>query len=245
MAGIRADQVRPERGGIHVLYDNYLSDHAGEESDEALRLVLVRDLLPWIPRASARCLDIGCGQGGLVEFLRQRGFTAAYGVDLSREQVEFAHSRGRDFVRRGDVIDFLSEQPREWDVITAFDFLEHLPRDSVLPVLKAVQQSLSRGGLLIARVPNGAGPLSGAIQHSDFTHESTFTARSLSQLGHAAGFASAEFREVPPVVHGVASGLRRAVWSGYAAATRLALGAETGHLRGHLVTGNIMGYLTK
>ena len=233
------EPVAARRRGQSVedLYENYLTGHAGEQSMGALELVLRRDLLPWIPGARTRCLDLGCGQGGLTAYLRDRGYRESYGVDLSEEQVAHAHGMGRAYVVKGDVVDFLAESTGQWGIITAFDFLEHLPRELVLPVLRAVHEALDSGGVFAARVPNGAGPLSGAIQYGDFTHESTFTAGSLRQLSNAAGFSKALFAEAPPVVHGPKSALRRAVWSTY--------GAVTGRVRGHYVTSNIMAYLTK
>ena len=48
---------------MNRLYENYLSDHAGYEDASSLGLVLDRDLLAMIPSRSARCLDLGCGQG--------------------------------------------------------------------------------------------------------------------------------------------------------------------------------------
>jgi 2-polyprenyl-3-methyl-5-hydroxy-6-metoxy-1,4-benzoquinol methylase len=187
-------------------------------------------------------LDLGCGQGGLSRFLREHGITETYGVDISPEQVQEAHALGRDYVSLGSAIDLLAGD-RKWEVVTAFDFFEHLEPKDVLPTLEAVHGALSTRGVLVARVPNAAAPLSGRIQYGDFTHKSVFTARSLQQLANAAGFTRSAFREVPPPVHGGKSAIRRSIWSAYAATVRLALAAESGQLRGHLVTSNIMAYM--
>lgn len=224
------------------LYQNYVSDHAGREQADSLKLVLKRDLLPAIPSLSARCLDLGCGQGGLSRFLREQGITEAYGVDISPEQVQQAHALGRDYVSLGTASGLLGSD-QAWDVITAFDFFEHLEPEEVLPTLEGVRSALCAGGVLVARVPNAAAPLSGRIQYGDFTHKSVFTARSLQQLANAAGFEHLTFREAPPLVHGGKSAIRRSIWSAYAATVRLALAAESGQLRGHLVTSNIMAYM--
>ena len=224
------------------LYENYTSEHAGLQDSDSLTRVLDRDLIRLIPSRQSRCLDLGCGQGGLSALLRARGYTNSHGVDISPEQVAVAHSLGRDFVIEGSVAEYLAESG-SWDVITAFDFLEHLEHTEVLPTLEAIRLALNPSGFLAARVPNAAGPLFGRYQYGDFTHRAAFTQRSLRQLGSAAGFERAEFREVRPIAHGAKSAARRVVWSAFAGATKLALAAESGQLRGHLVTSNLMAYL--
>ena len=228
---------------MNRLYENYLSDHAGYEDASSLGLVLDRDLLAMIPSRSARCLDLGCGQGGLSAYLRERGVSNAFGVDISPEQVSHAHALGRDYVNQSDVADALIGSEDQLDVVTAFDFLEHLDPEAVLPMLEAARGALSKNGIMIARVPNAAGPVYGRIQFGDFTHKSMFTSRSLQQLAKAARFSGADFREVPPLVHGFKSAARRAIWGVFAGSTRVAIAAESGTLRGHLVTSNIMAYL--
>lgn len=228
---------------MNRLYENYITDHAGYEDAASLGLVLDRDLVAMIHSRSARCLDLGCGQGGLSAYLREQGIANAFGVDISPEQVSQAHALGRAYVAQGDVVELLEGGEEQWDVITAFDFLEHLDPDCVLPTLEAVRGVLNPAGIMIARVPNAAGPVYGRIQFGDFTHKSMFTAGSLTQLANTAGFSRAEFRECPPLVHGTKSAARRAIWSVFAGATRLAIAAESGSLRGHLVTSNIMAYL--
>lgn len=170
------------------LYERYASTHAGAEELGSLHVVLARDLLPLLPDRGARCLDLGCGQGGLVAYLRQHGYDNAFGVDISPEQVAVARSLGRDYVAEGDVLATLAESSESWEVLTAFDFFEHLDRQHVVDTLIAARRTLPPGGRLIARVPNAAGPLYGAIQYGDFTHRSHFTQRSLRQLTQVAGF---------------------------------------------------------
>lgn len=228
---------------MNRLYENYLTEHAGQENWASLSLLLDRDLLPRIPSETARCLDLGCGQGGLVAYLREKHVVNSFGVDISPEQVAQAHRLGREYVELGDMDEYLARSDSSWNVATAFDVLEHLDPERVLPLMEVVRGALAPGGLMIARLPNAAGPLSGRIQFGDFTHKSQFTATSLQQLANAAGFSRAEFREVPPPVHGAKSAARRAIWAVYAGSTRLAMAAESGSLHGHYVTSNFMAYL--
>ena len=55
----------------------------------------------------------------------------------------------------------------------------------------------------------------------------------------AAGFESVIVHPCPPVPHGLISIARVTVWKAFSAFCKLALAAETGMIRGHIVTQNI------
>lgn len=155
---------------------------------------LKRDRLPpWlseIPR-DARILDLGCAQGHLLEALRRVGYTRLTGVDLSSELLSSARRLLPETVRliQADLCEWLKEEPDEsFDVVFLHDVLEHLPRESVVDVLRDIRRVLAPGGRLSVRVPNLAG-LSGVfLMASDFTHVTPFTEISLFQVLEASGF---------------------------------------------------------
>ena len=96
---------------------------------------------------------------------------------------------------------------------------------------------------MVVRVPNAAGPLSGGTSTGTSPTIRSSQHGSLAQLANAAGFSDSRCTEVRPMVHGMKSAGRRAVWSAFSAVTKLALAAESGQFRGHIVTSNLMGYL--
>jgi len=221
------------------LYETYASHQAGSSDGEAASLVYRRDIRPLLPApGTGPVLDIGCGQGQLVQLLLADGYDAA-GVDVSAEQVALARAAGLDRVHQGDYRDFLREQAGLLSVVTATDVLEHLTKSEVLDAFDQIVTALAPGGTFVARVPNAASPFGGHIRYGDFTHESSFTARSVRQLGAAAGFESVLALSCPPVAHGLVSAARVAVWRPISVFYRLALAAETGVLRGHIVTQNL------
>lgn len=220
------------------LYSAYASQHAGRANDEAAALVYRRDIRRALPDPGAGPVaDLGCGQGALVRLMLADGYDAE-GIDVSGDQVRLAHEAGTAQVRHGDCRDLLRSQPGRYAAITATDLLEHLAKPAVLATFDQVAEALAPGGVFVARVPNAVSPLGGYIRHGDFTHESSFTARSIRQLAAAAGLVVTEVRPCPPVVHGLASALRAVLWRPFSLAFRLALAAETGTLRGHVVTQN-------
>src|SRR5262249_33151778 len=66
---------------------------------------------------------------------------------------------------------------KTFDVILAFDVLEHLTHDQIARFLDQVANLLAPGGIFIARFPNADSPLSGVYQHADVSH--------ITQIGSA------------------------------------------------------------
>jgi 2-polyprenyl-3-methyl-5-hydroxy-6-metoxy-1,4-benzoquinol methylase len=221
------------------LYEAYASQHAGSGGAAATALVYRRDLrrvLP--PPAAGPVIDIGCGQGELVKLMLGDGY-AAEGIDVSPEQVTLAHSAGIAQVCLGDYLELLGQHPGYFAAVTATDLLEHLTKSEVLRTFDSVARALKPGGVFVARVPNAVSPLGGYIRYGDFTHESWYTAQSVRQLAAAAGLSVTDVRPCPPFAHGVVSAGRAALWKPVSALCKLALAAETGVLRGHIVTQNL------
>jgi 2-polyprenyl-3-methyl-5-hydroxy-6-metoxy-1,4-benzoquinol methylase len=221
------------------LYERYATDHAGT-TEAAASPAVRRDILPHLPAdRGAEILDIGCGQGELVAELHRQGYRRARGVDISPEQVALAHSRGISQVARMDALTALTEASGRLGAVLATDVLEHLRKDEVLETLDAVAGALRPGGVLIARTPNALSPFGGLYQHGDFTHETSFTARSAAQVMRAAGFTQVAVFGCPPIAHSPASAVRRTLWAAVSAGYAVVLATETGSLRGHIVTQNM------
>ncbi|MDX6389665.1 MAG: hypothetical protein QOJ73_728 [Streptosporangiaceae bacterium] len=222
------------------LYEAYASQHASRGSGAATGLIYRRDIRPVLPPPSAgTVVDIGCGQGDLVRLLLEDGY-AARGIDVSPEQVALAHAAGLGQVHRGDYRDLLDAWAGRLAAVTANDLLEHLTKPEVLETFDRVAAALVPGGTFVARVPNAGSPFGGRIRHGDFTHESSYTARSVRQLAAAAGFGSVAVTPCPPIAHGLVSAIRVLIWKVISAFYKIALGAETGVVRGHIVTQNLV-----
>jgi 2-polyprenyl-3-methyl-5-hydroxy-6-metoxy-1,4-benzoquinol methylase len=226
------------------LYDAYSSTHAGISDEAGGAMAFRRDILPHLPEIrNGSIVDLGCGQGQLVKQLIRHGYMNARGIDISPEQVALAHGSGVSQVKLGDYRNGFDGS--ELAVVTATDFFEHLTKYEVLEALDRVHAALRPAGVLILRVPNSVSPFGGNFRYGDVTHETSFTARSLRQLGAAARFDSVTVFACPPPVHGAKSLLRRAVWKAASGTMKLTLAAETGALHGHLVTQNIVAVMRK
>lgn len=226
------------------LYEAYASEHAGQSEEVAGRPAFRQNVLPHLPNdRNAAIVDIGCGQGRLVQQMLNCGYRNASGIDISAEQVALAHTYGVPQVRLGDFREALNGGSMQ--AVTAIDLFEHLSKPEVLEAIDRVYEALLPGGVLIMQVPNAVSPFGGNYRYGDFTHETFFTARSLKQLSAAARFGRAEVFSCPPPRHGIKSSLRSALWRTVSGAMKATLAIETGAVRGHHVTQNVVAVLTK
>jgi SAM-dependent methyltransferase len=116
----------------------------------------VAAFLAWRHFPAERTLDVGCAFGFVVEALRELG-VKAYGVDFSKYAVEHAAAPARDFVQYGDLLAGLPFRDGEFDLVTAFEVLEHLPPASVPAAVRELRRIC--GGHLLASMPSiGSNP---------------------------------------------------------------------------------------
>ena len=241
----------PERNYRTVLYENYVSMQAPEWADDnsrksavwcAAALKRLRDWLP--PDKNAKCLDLGCGDGRFLRALRSAGYSDVSGVDLVPQVVDLARRAGVQ-VTRADLREYLVESREYFDLITAFDVIEHFGKDEVFEVLRLIWKRLKPGGKFILQTPNALSPWASSLRYGDLTHEVIYSPTALASLLRHTGFAKIETRHVRPYFHGLKSviwwPLWRAVLLGYAAWNL----AETGSLLGGVYTRNMMLRATK
>jgi SAM-dependent methyltransferase len=256
-AGVQhGDSPRPDVPAPDIrtrVYERYV--HSRDRSLAPARLEDLRARAPYIERLirahfpsdrNARILDLGCGHGALVYFARRAGYGCTAGVDGSPEQVAEARRLGIEGVQLGDVMDALTALPDDsLDVVVAFDLIEHFSKDELLPLVDEVRRVLKPGGRWIIHTPNAESPFFGRIRYGDITHEQAFTTTSLSQLLLASGIRTVAFFEDTPVVHGVRSAVRYAVWKVARALLRLYLAAETGSSGSGVLTQNLLAVAVK
>jgi SAM-dependent methyltransferase len=183
---------------------------------------------------AARCLDIACGGGIFLYYLKEKDYKNVAGVDISPEQVALA-KQVCDSVFESDIKLFLTNG-KKYDLVTIFSFIEHLTRDEALELLDAVYASLRPGGRVILITPNADSPFASHMRYGDVTHEMIYNQGSLSPLLRASGFTNCRAFETGPVPHGLISGVRWVFWkiiSGCLKAYRL---IEGGTAKGWIFT---------
>jgi 2-polyprenyl-3-methyl-5-hydroxy-6-metoxy-1,4-benzoquinol methylase len=204
------------RGRIYERYaTNFMDSNASFDAAEAERWGRAYDTYfrGWLPYdKTAPIVDLACGGGKLLHFLKRRGYTKLTGVDISPEQVALSR-QVIDNIVQANVLDFLESKPGTFEFITGLDIVEHLHKDEVLRFLDACAAALKPGGRLILQTPNAESPWGAMHRYNDFTHEVGFQPNSLSRIMGLCGFSQIESREAGPVLHGAASAIRCAAWS--------------------------------
>ena len=189
---------------------------------------------------SARILDLGCGHGALLHHLRRLGYRNLSGVDTSAEQIAIAHQTGLATVDEGDIETHLAGLPNaSVDVILLIDVIEHLEPQEMFSVLDDAYRVIKPGGLCIVHVPNAAGISGMDVRYGDFTHEQAFTTGSACQVFSAVGFRRVRCFEDAPSESSAVGLARRAVWELGTLPRRILMAAETGALRGSVLTRNL------
>lgn len=196
---------------------------------------------------TASILDLGCGHGALIYFLRQAGYHNVVGVDVSPEQVAEATRLGIEGIREGNLLETLRNlSDHSQDVVIAFDVIEHFTKDELLSFVDEVLRVLKPGGRWLIHAPNGESPFVGVIRYGDMTHEQAFTRVSLAQLLLSSGFTSVECHESGPVPVGIKSTARWVLWHGIRLFLRVWVAAETGDLgRDAIYTRNLLAVAYK
>jgi SAM-dependent methyltransferase len=112
-----------------------------------------KDILPLLPQNTTTILEIGCGKGETLNWLKSIRFCRTIvGVELSPDVAKVAKEK-IDFVIQGDIENIELPYPDEYfDLILCLDVLEHL-RDPWSTIEK-LTKFLKTGGILIASIPN-------------------------------------------------------------------------------------------
>ena len=165
-------------------------------------------LSPHLPKdKQACCLDLPCGFGNFLFFLKGKGYQDIQGVDLDPKQVELAKLLGLP-AEQGDAFQILSDQVGSFDLITSLDFIEHLDKGKVLEFLSLSFNGLKPGGRIILRAPCGDGPFGAHDAWNDLTHQWGMTSNVVRALLEMHGFENVKILDERPQPGGVVDTMR-------------------------------------
>jgi SAM-dependent methyltransferase len=133
--------ARADRFARHFAYGKLTGD-------PAFAHLLDRQLIP----ATARVLDLGCGQGVLAALLAAAGRDPSRytGVDLGKRDIERAQRACP--AARFIVGDIRTTAFDPADVVVILDVLHYIDYDAQSEVLRRVRAALAAGGVLLLRV---------------------------------------------------------------------------------------------
>ncbi|UYP28923.1 class I SAM-dependent methyltransferase [Pseudomonas sp. Z8(2022)] len=157
------------------------------------------DVISFIDKPAGEVLEIGCGAGGTLSYLKSNGLAQhVVGIDIASSQIEVALRQGVDeaFVSNLDDLEEILHG-RTFDAILMLDVLEHLV--DPWSVLKRISGFLRPGGRAYVSLPNVQSVrvlvplLMGQWRYKelgilDKTHLRFFTKRTAVELLRGAGF---------------------------------------------------------
>lgn len=166
-----------------------------------------RDMLPFVPQASARILDVGCGGGSFGRLLMEGGEREIWGVEPDRRGAEIA-ARHLHKVVHGLFAPGMDLPAAYFDAVVFNDVLEHM-LDPVA-ALKFARSLLVPGGVVVCSIPNvGNFPIVWRlVMHGEWeytergvldrTHLRFFTRSSLAAMLREAGLTVRQLEGINP-----------------------------------------------
>jgi cyclopropane fatty-acyl-phospholipid synthase-like methyltransferase len=202
------------------LYDRYVSTFKHENASltpaelahyyrwcDARYFPVLRNL-----ERNSSILELGCGHGRILSYLRQKDFSNAKGIDISEEQIALARKDGLN-AERADVFEYLNSQPQaSLDSVIAIDFVEHFTKDELLRLFELLHTVMKLNGVLLLQTVNGEGLFPRQIMYGDLTHSTILSPGSMSQLLGAVGFHDVKYSECAPLSLGLKGMLRSVAW---------------------------------
>lgn len=146
----------------------------------------------WNPagfKPGMRVLELGCGVGLFLAYLRAMGVSDVTGVEMDPKVKEFMPADLAALVHTATFDDFLAQgNLGSFDRIAMIDVFEHFAPADGVALLNRFKPLLRPEGKLVIRVPNMASPWGLQYQYNDLTHKGFYAPGNIRQLGLAAGW---------------------------------------------------------
>jgi len=117
----------------------------------------------------SKILEIGFGNGAFLKYALYKNWDVS-GTEINEALVKTALDHGCRAIHTDNLSSF---QDNSFDLVVAFDVLEHIPQDALPLMILEIKRILSDDGFFIARFPNGDSPFGLINQNGDITHITT------------------------------------------------------------------------
>ena len=115
---------------------------------------------------NSKVLEIGFGNGAFLKYALEKQWDVL-GIEINQSLVRIAKERGFSATHTDNLSSF---EDNSFDLIVAFDVLEHVPQESIPNMILEVKRILKSDRFFIARFPNGDSPIGLINQNGDITH---------------------------------------------------------------------------
>jgi 2-polyprenyl-3-methyl-5-hydroxy-6-metoxy-1,4-benzoquinol methylase len=160
-SGLRK-RIRALKDGIEdAVLEHYLGYTSYGEKKSLLKKIVLfpfymrfrmheRNLKKLPFQREGRILDVGCGTGRFLEWMRNHGWKT-WGIDISGAATEKARAKDLE-VETGDLLETDRYESDFFDVVTMWDVLEHF--STPIAALRKAHLLLRPGGIIVAGMPN-------------------------------------------------------------------------------------------
>jgi ubiquinone/menaquinone biosynthesis C-methylase UbiE len=132
-------------------YEEYNAEYYSERTRKSKKHMM--KYMKFLRKGSSlKMLDVGCGEGYYVRDAIEEGIDA-YGIDISTYALENALAEVKDRITSGSIteIPFADE---EFDIMTAFDVIEHIHPKDTLNAVAEIRRVLKPDGIVIITTPS-------------------------------------------------------------------------------------------
>jgi 2-polyprenyl-3-methyl-5-hydroxy-6-metoxy-1,4-benzoquinol methylase len=204
------------RKEFYKKYNSAYKIHTSDFTSQSIRKIWREYDFKYLPLISKYAKDIpilelGCGRGYLLEYLRNKGFNNLRGIDVSEEQIDISRQKSLN-VEVADVFEYLNNDKEKFKIIFALDFIEHFSKEELIQLFDGIYKTLDRGGTFIFHTPNGQSFLASNLVYGDLTHLTVFNPLSALQLLRLSGFNDITFKESGPVPKNLYGVIRVFLW---------------------------------
>jgi 2-polyprenyl-3-methyl-5-hydroxy-6-metoxy-1,4-benzoquinol methylase len=98
-----------------------------------------------------KILDAPCGSGIGTQYIEEQTGLKPVGIDLCSEAIDFAKTNYSCDFHKMDILDALNQY--EVDCLICMEFLEHVPMDIAVEVVKRAAEKINKGGKAIFSSP--------------------------------------------------------------------------------------------
>lgn len=116
--------------------------------------------------SAAQVLEVGFGNGKFLKYSVEAGWQTS-GTEINPLLIKIAQENGFNALLSSDLSEL---EANHFDLVVAFDVLEHIPQDQISFFLNQVCRVLKIGGSCLLRFPNGDSPFGLSNQNGDVTH---------------------------------------------------------------------------
>jgi SAM-dependent methyltransferase len=159
--------------------------------------VFLKEFLPL--DKSIKIIDLPCGHGNLLYFLKSEGYTNFLGYDIDPGRIKIATSLELNCELAEGLAAIKSE--KEIDIVFSLDFLEHLSKEDAFEYMTDCYKSLKVGGKLIARMPITDNIMGTYDLYNDLTHKWSANSNCIVTLFELAGYSKVVVKDERPVLY--------------------------------------------